>query len=62
MGNQIWDKRYGGINGEIGVDIQPAPDGGYWILSYTESGSGYDITENSYGGLDYWILKRFFWK
>ncbi len=56
-GIQIWEKRYGGIGPDGGVDVQPAPDGGYWILGQSNSPAGYDITENSYGDSDYWIIK-----
>ena len=57
LGNQLWEKRLGGINDDYGVDIQESPDGGYWILANTNSPAGYDISENSYGGSDYWIFK-----
>lgn len=57
IGNQLWEKRYGGVSNDLGIDIQSAPDGGYWVLAQTNSQIGYDITENSYGGNDYWIFK-----
>ncbi len=56
-GNQLWEKRYGGIATDVGVDIQEAPDGGFWILANTNSPAGYDISENSYGDSDYWVIK-----
>jgi hypothetical protein len=57
-GNKLWDGRYGSVDGEQGFDIQPAPDGGYWILASTTSllPSG-DVSEPSYGGVDYWMIK-----
>jgi hypothetical protein len=57
-GNKLWDGRYGSVDGEQGFDIQPAPDGGYWILGSTTSllPSG-DVSEPSYGQVDYWMIK-----
>jgi hypothetical protein len=56
-GNQLWEKRYGGVKNDISVDIQEAPDGGFWVLANTFSPAGYDISENSFGIYDYWIFK-----
>ncbi len=57
LGNQIWDKRYGGLDSDGGIEIQAAPDGGFWILASTQSTAGYSISESSYGSMDYWIFK-----
>ena len=56
-GNQLWEKRYGGIDDDFGIDIQEAPDGGFWVLGVTDSPAGYDVSEPSYGDRDYWIFK-----
>ena len=56
-GNHQWNARYGGSLEENPVGILQAPDGGYWISAYTTSPVGNDITEPSYGGKDYWMLK-----
>ncbi|MBK7966512.1 MAG: T9SS type A sorting domain-containing protein [Bacteroidetes bacterium] len=56
-GNQLWEKRYGGIDDDFGIDIHEAPDGGFWVLGVTDSPAGYDISEPSYGIRDYWIFK-----
>ncbi len=56
-GNQLWEKRYGGIDDDFGIDIQEGPDGGFWVLGVTDSPAGYDVSEPSYGDGDYWIFK-----
>ncbi len=57
LGNQLWENRYGGIDDDIGIDIQVAPDGGFWILGQTDGPAGFDVSESSYGSRDYWIFK-----
>jgi hypothetical protein len=57
IGNQLWEKRYGGIDDDMGIDIQEAPDGGFWVLGQTNGPASYDVSEASYGGNDYWIFK-----
>lgn len=56
-GNYLWDRRYGGVLSDYGISIEPAPDGGYWISAFTNSPAGNDISESSFGGYDYWMLK-----
>jgi hypothetical protein len=56
-GNKIWDKRYGGSSYDIGRWIQSTPDGGFIISASTNSDTSIFISENSYGGQDYWIFK-----
>lgn len=55
-GIKLWDKRYGGNNGSFGTWVEPAANG-YWILGYTNSDNVIDVTEPTYGGSDYWILR-----
>jgi Secretion system C-terminal sorting domain len=57
LGNKQWDKRYGGVGGDIGASIVLAPGGGYWVSASTNSPAGFDVTDTSYGGNDYWIFK-----
>lgn len=57
VGNKLWDKRYGGNNGDGGIWIEIAPDGGYWVNSTTDSDSSFEISEPNYGIADYWIFK-----
>ncbi len=53
-----WDKTYGGTNSESGFSIQPTPDGGYLIISSTNSSDG-DVTDGNNGALDIWVLKLY---
>ncbi|MBL7923406.1 MAG: T9SS type A sorting domain-containing protein [Bacteroidia bacterium] len=56
-GNKIWDKRYGGNANDFATYILPSPDHGFWILGTTSSSVGGDLSEPSYGGGDFWIVK-----
>jgi len=58
MGNKMWDKRYGGTGWDFGYWIEQDFDGGYWVGGYTQTDSiSFDISEPSYGGDDYWLIK-----
>jgi len=57
VGNKIWDKRYGGSANEYANTMVATVDGGYLISATTESPADFDVTENSYGAMDYWIFK-----
>jgi hypothetical protein len=57
IGNKMWDKRFGGTNGSFATGIEQAPSNAYWIYGYTSSTDVLDVTEPSYGGSDYWIIK-----
>ncbi len=66
LGNKIWDHFYGGsgipVNG-IGASeralskIEKAIDGGYIVTCTTNNDIGFDISEPTYGGMDYWLFK-----
>ncbi len=56
-GNKLWDRRFGGSGGSFGSWIKPAPGSGYWMGGYSNSGAVLDVSEPSYGGSDYWIIK-----
>ncbi|WP_109675095.1 hypothetical protein [Dyadobacter jejuensis] len=56
-GSKQWDYRFGG-NGWDGLkEIIPASDGGYVLGGVTDSGAFGDVTQNSRGSYDYWIVK-----
>lgn len=55
LGNIIWQKCYGGSNGDNAFSIIQTIDGGYSIAGITSSIDG-DIT-NNHGMYDYWIIK-----
>jgi len=61
LGAKSWDKRFGGVNSEILVDMQLTSDGGFILAGNSFSGASgdksqpnWDVTQQSY---DYWILK-----
>ena len=56
-GNKIWDKRFGGVNGDNTIKAQQTFDGGYIFGGSTGSGIGGDITQPSRGGYDYRLVK-----
>jgi hypothetical protein len=54
IGDTIWTKTYGGVNGDAGYSVQQTADSGYIIVGYTDSfGAGsfdfYVIKTNSFG-------------
>lgn len=60
-GTKLWDKRYGGINSEILVDLIGTSDGGFLLAGNSFSGASgdksqpnWDVNQQTY---DYWILK-----
>lgn len=57
VGNKIWDKRYGGTGKEIAMWVEQDFDGSFWIGGTVEGDSSIDVSEQSYGLKDYWILK-----
>jgi hypothetical protein len=57
LGNKLWDKRFGGSNGENIMQMQQTFDGGYILGGSTTSDSGCDISEPTREGADYWMIK-----
>jgi hypothetical protein len=57
QGNKLWDRRYGGTDGEIGTACVLTPDGGYLVGGVSGSGQGGDKSQPSRGDGDYWVLK-----
>lgn len=56
-GNKLWDRRYGGTLGSFGTYGIDDGNGEYWIAGYTNSALSGDVSQNSYGSTDYWVLK-----
>jgi hypothetical protein len=49
-GNKLWDKTFGGLDGDIGYSVRQTIDGGYIIIGYTDS-----FDADWYG--DLWLIK-----
>jgi len=56
-GNIQWDKTIGGGGSDELYALQQTRDSGYMLGGVSASGAGFDKTENSKGGTDYWIVK-----
>lgn len=56
-GDILWQKTYGGESTEELSIIKQTSDMGYIVAGTSSSPLGYDKTENSKGGYDFWILK-----
>ncbi len=57
QGVKQWDKRFGGTEEDRLTTIIPTNDGGYIAGGYTESDTGWDVTEQPKGLRDGWVLK-----
>lgn len=57
MGEKIWERTFGGSNNEIFTDLVNSNDGGYLLGGYSISTLSGDKTEDSRGGIDYWVVK-----
>uniref|UniRef100_UPI003F6F50B6 HYR domain-containing protein n=1 Tax=Cyclobacterium plantarum TaxID=2716263 RepID=UPI003F6F50B6 len=55
--NKVWDKTIGGTNNDYLQSTIPTSDGGYLLGGYSFSSASGDKSENSKGGLDYWVVK-----
>ncbi len=56
-GNVVWDKRYGGISGDVCYASIKTNDGGFLLGGNTGSPVSGDITEPSRGSGDIWLIK-----
>lgn len=57
VGTILWQKTIGGNGDDVPFSIKQTADGGYIVGASSESNISGDKTENSRGGLDFWILK-----
>lgn len=56
-GNIQWQNTIGGAGDDYLISMQQTSDGGYIVGAGSDSNISGDKTENSRGGLDYWLLK-----
>jgi PKD repeat protein len=52
-----WEKRYGGTSVNGGTSAVPLAGGGFMIGGYTDSPISGDVSEDSYGSYDFWVLR-----
>lgn len=52
-----WDKTLGGAEDERLYAVALAPDGGFIVGGDSRSGASGDRTEESMGGIDYWVVR-----
>jgi hypothetical protein len=56
-GTKVWDKTFGGSNFDEAYSITAATGGAYLVAGYSASGVSEDITWESKGDTDFWVLK-----
>ena len=52
-----WDKSFGGTGYDYLNSLQQTSDGGYILGGYSDSGMSGTKTSDSFGFLDYWVVK-----
>ncbi|MBL7779111.1 MAG: hypothetical protein JNK66_12565, partial [Chitinophagales bacterium] len=55
--SKLWDYRYGGRGNDECIALHETADGGFLLSGNSFSTQGYDISDTSRGGLDFWIVK-----
>ncbi|QMU27541.1 T9SS type A sorting domain-containing protein [Adhaeribacter radiodurans] len=56
-GTKLWDKTFGGNDGDFLSSLQQTSDGGYILGGYSNSGISGDKSEAGKGSGDYWLVK-----
>jgi hypothetical protein len=56
-GNKAWDRAFGGESDDFLRSVVATSDGGYLLAGYSYSGAGGNMSTNSFGGYDYWVVK-----
>lgn len=51
-----WDERFGGSGTDLIRQICPVKDGGFLLGGYSDSEPGFEKSQASRGGFDYWIV------
>ena len=57
LGNIEWDKTIGGADEEFLTSTFQTIDQGFLLFGSTDSDIGYDVSHNSYGRSDIWVVK-----
>ena len=52
-----WDRTFGGNDDETFTRIVQTSDSGFLLCGYTRSSASGDVSQNSQGGTDFWIVK-----
>jgi hypothetical protein len=55
VGNIVWQKCYGGSDGDYATSVQETDDNGFILAGYSYSNDGY--VSGNHGNTDYWIVK-----
>ncbi|GAA4299272.1 hypothetical protein GCM10023183_08280 [Nibribacter koreensis] len=56
-GTKLWDKTFGGSEGDLLTSMDNTSNGGYILGGYSDSPISGDKTEANVGNFDYWIVK-----
>ena len=57
-GTILWERTIGGTKSEdLVAGIMPTTDGGFLLAAYSNSDSGFEKSEDSRGGYDFWLIK-----
>lgn len=56
-GNRIWEKTFGGTNGDYLYDVLSTSDNNFLIIGQSFSGVGYEKQSINKGDVDSWIIK-----
>jgi hypothetical protein len=57
QGGEEWQKTIGGASQELVSSVKQTPDGGFIIAASSSSDKSAEKENDSFGGLDYWIIK-----
>ncbi|MBU1821505.1 MAG: PKD domain-containing protein, partial [Bacteroidetes bacterium] len=56
-GNKLWDKSLGGSGSDVALSLAQTVDGGYVLGGVSNSVKSGEKSEDSRGGIDYWVVK-----
>ena len=57
LGNQVWDKSFGGVGLDRLEDVDVLPNGNYLISGYSNASPSGNVELVGYGNVDYWALE-----